>query len=242
MILVLWEVDNLADLRSITRERLSKTFRGDTQEVTARKLNTTQGNVSKWINGSQIPTPDMLLEISKAYKVSVDWILGISEQPEIDGVVVEKLTYEQIAMVLDRLIENNTIEIPNLVAAAADNGLCSAFEDDTDEGEEPIPKQAVHDPDYIKIKDRLLSYIMRRRQKLAAVDLEMLDTWKATLEHFQGVRLLPYSEQVQEAIDLNGPAQFRDGDWIELIKHLTKMTNEELQKLVDELKEKDGTI
>ena len=91
----------MADLNEIMKERLTKTFAGETQEVTARRLSTTQGNVSKWKSGSQVPTPDMLLTISKAYKVSVDWLMGVSNEPEIDGLVLEKLTYEQIAKVFD---------------------------------------------------------------------------------------------------------------------------------------------
>ena len=235
------EVDILDDLRQIIKDRLSKTFSGNTQEVTARKLNTTQGNVSKWVNGTQIPTPDMLLEISKAYKVSVDWLLGISEQREIDGLVVEKLTYEHIARVLDKLIENNTIEIPDLVVMANENGLSSIAEDDVEDEEESITKESVFDPDYIKIKDRLLSYIMRRRYKLASIDLEMFDEWKEKLNNFQGLRLLAYNEKVEAAIDYKSPAQFKDGDWVELVRYLSTMTTEELHQLVEELKEKDGT-
>lgn len=232
----------MADLRLITKDRLAIVFKGDTQEVTARKLNTTQGNVSKWLNGSQIPTPDMLLEISKAYKVSVDWILGISEHSEIDGLAVEKLTYEQIAMVLDRLIENNTIEVPDLVLTAEEKGLLKLVDSELDDEDDEESQKPVlePDPDYIKIKDRLLSYIMRRRQKLASVDLEMLDTWKEKLDNFNGLRLLKYNEKMQEAIDLKGPAQFKDGDWVELFRYLGTLEPDELHRLVEELKEKDG--
>ena len=197
--------------------------------------------MSKWVGGIQIPTPDMLLEISKAYKVSVDWLLGISEQQEIDGLVVEKLTYEQIAKVLDKLIENNTIEIPDLVVMADENGLCSDVQDGIEDGEDSAARESVFDPDYIKIKDRLLSYIMRRRHKLASIDLEMLDMWKEKLDNFQGLRLLTYNEKVQEVIDYKSPAQFKDGDWVELVHFLSSMTTEELHQLVEELKEKDGT-
>ena len=88
------EGDNhMNELKEQVSRHLTEVFQGETQEVTARKLNTTQGNVSKWVSGSQVPTSDMLCEISKAYKVSVDWIFGISPQKEIDGVVLEKLTY-----------------------------------------------------------------------------------------------------------------------------------------------------
>lgn len=58
------------DLRKILPARLSELFKGETQESVARKLNTQQGNVSKWVNGTNIPPTETLLFISKAYKVS----------------------------------------------------------------------------------------------------------------------------------------------------------------------------
>lgn len=67
----------MSDLSESMKDRLSEVFQNDTQEIVERKLNTTQGNVSKWMRGTQIPTTDMLYEISKAYDVSVDWIMGI---------------------------------------------------------------------------------------------------------------------------------------------------------------------
>lgn len=227
----------MAELNGIMQERLTKTFSGETQEVTARRLNTTQGNVSKWKSGQQVPTTDMLYMISKAYKVSVDWLLGISDEPEIDGLVLEKLTYEQIAKVLDRLIQKNTIEIPNLVDVAEEKGMFSEKIEDVDENFEPV--EPIFDSDHIKIKDRLLSYIMRRRSKLESIDLEMLDIWKEKLGNFQGLRILNYNETLQEAIDSHSPAQFRDGDWVELIHQLEKLSEDELRKYVKELKEKE---
>lgn len=41
----------MEDLNSIVKDRLSDVFKNDTQETVARKLNTSQGNVSKWVNG-----------------------------------------------------------------------------------------------------------------------------------------------------------------------------------------------
>lgn len=227
----------MADLNEIMKERLTKTFAGETQEVTARRLSTTQGNVSKWKSGSQVPTPDMLLTISKAYKVSVDWLMGVSNEPEIDGLVLEKLTYEQIAKVFDRLIDNNTIEIPNLVDVVSENGLMAEPSEDG----EPQEKDPIFDSDYIKVKDRLLAYIMRRRLRLKEIDLEMLDTWREKLGNFQGLRLLTYSDLLENAIDAHSPAQFKDGDWVELVNRLSKLTTDELQELVSQLKKKEGT-
>lgn len=227
----------MANLNEIMKERLAITFAGETQDVTAHRLNTSQGNVSKWKKGSQLPTPDMLLMISRSYKVSVDWLMGVSDEREIDGLVLEKLTYEQIAKVLDRLIENNTIEVPNLVDVASEKGLMI----DQPEDEESEEKEPILDSDYIKVKDRLLAYIMRRRLKLKEIDLEMLDTWRDKLGNFQGLRILSYNDLLESAIDAHSPAQYKDGDWVELVNKLSKLTTDELQECISQMKKKDGT-
>lgn len=227
----------MAELNEILQERLTMTFSGETQEVTANRLNTTQGNVSKWKSGQQVPTTDMLYVISKTYKVSVDWLLGISDEPEIDGLVLEKLTYEQAAKVLDRLIKNNTIEIPNLVEVADEKGLHTYVDMKTGDIEDACP---IYDSDHIKIKDRLLAYIMRRRQLLSNPELNMLDVWCDKLEPFHGVHLLKYNEVLEQAIDANSPAQFHEGDWVELVERLSKLSTEELREIVGQIKEKEG--
>ena len=163
--------------------------------------------------------------------------MGVSNEPEIDGLVLEKLTYEQIAKVFDRLIDNNTIEIPNLVDVASENGLMA----EPSEDEEPQEKDPIFDSDYIIVKYRLLAYIMRRLLRLKEIDLEMLDTWRDKLGNFQGLRLLTYNDLLENAIDAHSPAQFKDGDWVELVNRLSKLTTDELQELVSQLKKKEGT-
>ena len=105
----------MADLNKTISERLAKAFGNDTQDVIARKLCMTQGNVSKLVNGAQMPTVDTLVEVSKAYNVSVDWLVGVSDCPEIDGLVIEKLTYQQVALVINIHIEKSTLQNQKLV-------------------------------------------------------------------------------------------------------------------------------
>lgn len=225
--------------KAVLKTRLAETFGDETQELIARKLNMTQGNVSKWVTGPQIPTVDTLFEIAKAYRVSVDWLLGLSNQKEIDGVVVEKLTYGQVALIIDKLLENNTAEVPDLVEVAETSGInLKQVDESEDEQSESI--EPVIDSDYIKIKDRVLSYLLRRRLKLAEIDPEMHDTWKEKLISFQELRLLSYSILIQEAIDANNPARFKDGDWVELVERLSDMTDEEITEYVEDMKEKEG--
>jgi len=216
----------MADLNKTISGRLAKAFGNDTQDVIARKLGMTQGNVSKLVNGEQMPTVDTLVEVSKAYNVSVDWLVGVSDCPEIDGLVIEKLTYAQVALVIDRLIEKCTVEIPDLVEVAEVNGIY--IQDEVEEGDDPPERmQPIVDSDYIKIKDRLLSYLLRRRMKLSEIDEEMHDVWIDKLANFRELSLLTYSLRMQEAIDANKTAGFKDGDWVELIHRFSESTEEE---------------
>lgn len=237
--LVRLEGDNhMNELKEQVSRHLTEVFQGETQEVTARKLNTTQGNVSKWVSGSQFPTSETLCEISKAYKVSVDWIFGISPQKEIDGVVLEKLTYEQITRIMDLLFQNKNFSIPNLAEFTA-----SEVEYEEDENGEivPIPSVPQYDPDYIKVNDRLLSYLLRRRYKIQLTGEDMLDMWKENkLPNFMGLKLLNYNGSVEETIDTRRWSTFGDAEWVELTKELSALTEAELQEIIKKSREKDG--
>ena len=58
-------------------ERL-KEIMNDSQDTIASKLNMTQGNVSKLLSGTQLPTTDTLYRISEVYWIPTHWILGLS--------------------------------------------------------------------------------------------------------------------------------------------------------------------
>lgn len=235
------------------KNRLSETFRGDTQDVVARKLNTTQGNVSKWISGQQIPTTENLLLISEAYNVSIDWLLGRSGEKEIDGVVLDRLSYEQVARIIDRLFDLGSIEMPDLNELIDEDAVLNFDSDDEDYDfgdEDELPKEKTSsklqprfDSDYIKIKDRVLSHMLRRRLKIYEIGEDMRDVWKTrSLPLYKGHKLLTYSENMEIAIDSKKWATFVDADWISLIKELGKLSEEELADYIKQMEdnEKDG--
>ncbi len=226
----------MEDLTKIVAARLSKLFENETQTVTARKLSSTQSNISKYVNGQQLPPADTLKEIAKAYNVSIDWVLGISDDPEINGVLVEELTYEQSGRIIDYLIKIGAIEVPDvkeIVEVIGEEVL--ALPDDSN-----ILKKK--DSDIIKIKDRALSHMLRRRLKMYEMGEDMGDTWRENnLPKFRGLKLLTTSENMQAAIDSRNWTGFTDGDWVSTINELSKLSDEELLILVAALnKEKDG--
>ena len=68
--------------RNITLERIKELKGNDSQEVFAQKIHTTQSNVSKMLKGITPPSAATLTELAKSYHVSVDWLLGLSDQKE----------------------------------------------------------------------------------------------------------------------------------------------------------------
>ena len=67
----------------VTKERLREVFKNDSQKDVGKKLNMTQGNVSKLLTGKQQPTIETIFLIAKVYDVSADWLLGLTEERKI---------------------------------------------------------------------------------------------------------------------------------------------------------------
>ena len=215
------------EFKDILPSRLAEIFDGETQQSIADRLYTGQSNVSKWLNGESTPPTNTLFLIAKTYKVSVDWLLGISNEKEIDSVSIEKLTYEQVARMFDRLMKYGCIEIPDL------QKFRSLAEDEFDDERPPE-----YDSDYIKINDRALSFIFRRQMKLMDVDEDYLEMWiENEVKRFNGVRLLNYRGRASKALDQYSWSTFKAGDWASLLTDLGNKTEEELESLIKKNKE-----
>ena len=66
-------------MENITVKRIKEVMGEMTQTQFADSIHSSQSVISKTINGEQ-PSINMQIEISKEYKVSVDWLLGLSPQ------------------------------------------------------------------------------------------------------------------------------------------------------------------
>lgn len=69
-----------------------------TQEELATKLNVDKVQISRWEQGHLIPRGERLAEIAQVLNVSVDYLLGVSDEPTI-RVRVEDLTMEEMALI-----------------------------------------------------------------------------------------------------------------------------------------------
>lgn len=69
-----------------------------TQEELATKLGTDKKQVSRWESGGAVPHGERLVDISRILNVSVDYLLGVSDEPTI-RVRVDNLSIEEMAII-----------------------------------------------------------------------------------------------------------------------------------------------
>lgn len=233
------EILIMDDLKDIVAKRLTKLFEKETQDITASRLQTTQGNVSRWLSGTQLITTDNLYRISKTYQVSVDWLLGISDVRDINGLNIDDLTYEQVARIIDKLIVNNNVKILNLKEADKKKDSDDFSEVEVETSGIKVEIRPNDNADYIKVKDRLLSYMLRRRYKIYDVGEDMVDFWHSnSLPNFKGLKVVNNTGNMQDALDAKGWAGLQDADWVSLIEEISKLTEEERDALIQEINEK----
>ncbi len=114
----------------VLKTRLREAFGSDSQETVGKKLNMSQGNISKLLSGSQQPTMDTIYSIAKIYGVSVDWLLGLSNKKSITHYSTETTYASAIKTLLD--LKNNGArlaynEMTRKVAFESNDALLAAL-------------------------------------------------------------------------------------------------------------------
>lgn len=94
----------MALISEVVKERLRDAFGSDSQETVGRKLNMTQGNVSKILSGSQQPTIDTLVRVAEVYDVSIDWLTGLSDKRKITK-IADCETYTSVTNAVHALVD-----------------------------------------------------------------------------------------------------------------------------------------
>lgn len=69
-----------------------------TQQMLAKKLSLTKSVISAYETGLRMPSYDVLISISRIFKVSTDYLLGLERKQEID---LSGLTEEEIDALLN---------------------------------------------------------------------------------------------------------------------------------------------
>lgn len=198
--------DNTVD---VTLERILELKGNDTQDAFGKKIKMSQANVSKMLKGTP-PSAATLIEIAKAYHVSVDWLLGLSEQKEhTSNLDVSNLTYSDVMAVIDKLYENGTIQMGY---------------DYNSYGNES-------DPGMLLVQDKILLFLLEGMDKLSGDNADIAGLWKdKTYKAFSNTPLLQWSEKVDTIYKQNMPKQNSN----ETISQLAKDIREGNVKIMEE--------
>ena len=133
------------------KDRLREAFGADSQETIGKKLNMTQGNVSKLLSGTQQPTIDTLYRIATTYDVSIDWLMGLSDRKKCIK-PDSNVTYGLAVEVLQNLIQSG-----------------SKLVDDEKQNQMEI-----------KIEDPIIVKLLRKCRTLSKADWDLFKEWKNT--------------------------------------------------------------
>lgn len=180
---------------NITLERIKELKGNDSQEVFAQRIHTTQSNISKMLKGVAPPSAATLTELAKAYHVSVDWLLGLSDEKESEkkvqshNLTAETVTYADAMAVLEVLYQKGSIEV-----GYDNNGFNS----------EP-------DPSTIYVKDKVIAYFLDNRFRYNDGSQNIYDIWmKQAMEIYDKHLLLQWTDSINTIYEQNVPNPLSD--------------------------------
>lgn len=196
----------------VTLERIKQLKGSDSQEVFAKKIKTSQSNVSKMLTGTP-PSAATLKALAEEYKVSVDWLLGLSDKKECacevksHNLTVDNITYADVMAVLDALYRKGSIEVG--VDYNGYNG-------------EPDPTQII-------FKDRVLKYFADNRYRFYGGSMDIYNIWiKQAIEYYSNQPIIEWTQLVDTLYEQNVPTPTSDAA---IVKVLDDIANGRLKEL-----------
>ena len=92
----------------IIAQRIKEIMGDLTQAEFATKVSSTQTTISKVLAGA-MPSSALLESIARQFGVSVDWMLGLSDNKYISGASTETLLYSDVVPVLAGLLDRGSV-------------------------------------------------------------------------------------------------------------------------------------
>lgn len=91
----------------MTAERIKalREARGWTQAELARRMNITLNGVNSWEQGLSMPSPACLVDLSKVFSVSTDYLLGVERLETVNVTGLDEKDVAMLAQLADRLRE-----------------------------------------------------------------------------------------------------------------------------------------
>lgn len=93
----------------MTAERIKalREARGWTQAELARRMNITRNGVNSWEQGLSMPSPACLVDLSKVFSVSTDYLLGVERLKTVNVTGLDEKDVAMLAQLADRLRETH---------------------------------------------------------------------------------------------------------------------------------------
>ena len=93
----------------MTAERIKalREARGWTQAELARRMNITRNGVNSWEQGLSMPSPACLVDLSKVFSVSTDYLLGVERLETVNVTGLDEKDVAILAQLADRLRETH---------------------------------------------------------------------------------------------------------------------------------------
>lgn len=181
----------------IIKARLKEAVGQDSQETVGKKLDMTQGNVSKLLSGSQQPTLETIYHVSEIYGVSVDWLLGLSDKKEIHK-SCEGTTYATAVRNLHELIRHGAIKVE-------ENANELLF----------------------KVVDPLIKMLTKKSVTIYKVDKELYDSWNDTkLALFQDRPFIWEGTWSMNGMDFLAGEAETEANWLEVWDEAKKVEDD----------------
>ena len=91
----------------MTAERIKalREARGWTQAELARRINITRNGVNSWEQGLSMPSPACLVDLSKVFSGSTDYLLGVERLETVNVTGLDEKDVAMLAQLADRLRE-----------------------------------------------------------------------------------------------------------------------------------------
>lgn len=189
----------------LTIERLKETFGADNQNEVGKKTYYQQTTISKMLNKKQEIKVDFLCRVADAYHVSVDWLLGLSDEKTIQT-RCDDVTYSEIIDVLVRL--------RNSGAANTEKNKESQIQ--------------------LHFKDPIINIFGKKAFALSDADRESYVEWrKARMSVFDDKLLL--SSVAWNERDLEGSmlSAETEADWVQVYEEAKRVEDEYIEMMQD---------
>lgn len=200
---------------NITADRIREVMGGLSQEKFAKSIKSSQSVVSKLLSGDP-PSLNILMEISKVYNISIDWLLGLSPYKYLNGYSTfeegSPTTYADVIALLVRLMKNNSIS-------------CGRIPIERVEGYDPYGYDSKIDhEDIVKINDHFIGDLVSSASTLLSTSPETIDSWLSSINGKYGMEIKEWSDFEERAYVMG----IKEKSSLEVLRSITGEQNQGL--------------